>query len=68
MTDAEHLALVDAVIAKRLAGNAMEEYSEVEMRFKGTSLQALYAIRATLQNTVAAANGGQLRLARITRL
>lgn len=66
-TAAEHLALIDAVITKRLNGDAYVEYTEAEQRFRGESLESLYKIRATLQGEANAEAGGQLRLARINR-
>lgn len=66
-TAAEHLALINAVITKRLNGDAYVEYTEAEQRFRGESLDSLYKIRDRLQAEVSATTGGQFRLARINR-
>lgn len=48
MTAAEHLALIEAVIEKRLRGDAYESYTEAQAQFRGTPLEKLYEIRADL--------------------
>ena len=60
MTAAEHLALIDAVIAKRLAGDAYESYTEAQAAFRGTSLVDLYDIRDRLISENAAASSNFL--------
>ena len=45
MTAAQHLALIDSVIQKRLEGCGMESFSEAEARFKGATIEQLYSIR-----------------------
>lgn len=62
MTASQHLALINAVIAKRLAGDAYESYSESEKQFRGTSLGELYRIRSDLI-AEDAAGAGNFRLA-----
>ncbi len=64
-TGAEHLALVNSVISKRLAGDAYEGYSEAEAKFNGTPLSELYKIRTQLTQEVAASTGGCFRLPEI---
>ena len=54
MTAAEHLLLIDAVIAKRLAGDAYESYTEAQAAFRGTSLKDLYDIRDRLNAEIGA--------------
>jgi len=61
-TAAEHLALINAVITKRLSGDGYESYSEEEKRFRGTPLTELYDLRDRLQQEVTGSNGGQFRL------
>lgn len=63
MTAQEHLDLIDAVIEKRLRGDAYESYSEAEARFGGTPLEKLYSLRTDLQQEIAASAGGNFRLA-----
>jgi hypothetical protein len=63
LTAAQHLDLIDAVIAKRLAGDAYESYSEQEKRFQGTSLEKLYAIRTGLVSETSQDGSGSFRLA-----
>lgn len=67
MSDAELLTQVEAVIQRRMSGQAYDEWSEGDVRFKGTALTELFKIRTQLQQNVAAAAGGQLTLARIRR-
>ncbi|HJT34861.1 MAG TPA: hypothetical protein VJ783_22730 [Pirellulales bacterium] len=45
------LATVEAVITKRLAGDAYESYSEQELQFHGTELDTLFKIRERLRRT-----------------
>lgn len=59
-SNSELLAAVDAAIAKRLAGDAYEEYTEGGNggdRFRGTALSTLYEIRKDLAAKVASENG-----------
>lgn len=58
----EHLALINAVITKRLNGDAYQAYSEAEQRFEGTSLRDLYDLRDRLQQEANAAGGGSFGL------
>lgn len=58
MTTAEHLALIDAVIANRMTGTAVEEYSEASERMKNTPLKDLYEIRDTLLDRLSSESGG----------
>lgn len=60
-TNATLLAAVEAVIEKRLAGDAYTGYTEAggTVRFQGTSLRELIDIRNELQ----AADASQFRLA-----
>lgn len=61
-SDQEMLALVNAVITKRLTGDGYEEYSHREQRFKGMTLADLFAVRNDLENRIAAASGGGVSL------
>lgn len=63
MSDQEHLDLVNAVIAKRLRGDAYTSYTAQQQVFTGESLSALYEIRERLQRSVNASGGGSFHLA-----
>ena len=66
MTAQDHLALIESVLQKRLAGDAYESYSEGEARFHGTPLEKLYDIRSRLQQEITLNTGGMFRLADIS--
>jgi len=56
----EHLTLIEAVIRRRLQGDAFETWTEAEQNFGGTSLKDLYLIRGQLLAEVAAGRGGPM--------
>lgn len=64
-TATELLDLIDQVIAKRLAGDAVESYTEAQNRFAGTPLRDLFDIRDRLvaQSAASQSGGGIFRLA-----
>jgi hypothetical protein len=62
-TNQEMLDLINAVITKRLAGDAYNSYTAQQQRFEGESLDSLFKTRETLQRMVAAENGGNFSLA-----
>lgn len=51
------LDAVNEVILKRLSGDAYIEYTGVNQRFRGESLESLMAIRDRLQQQVNASSG-----------
>lgn len=61
-SDATYLAQIEAVITKRLNGDAYESYTEQELSFQGTSLDKLFQIRDRLRRT-----GGAFALAALSR-
>jgi len=62
MTAAQHLALIDSVIQKRLEGCGMESFSEAEARFKGATISQLYEIRSNLKAEDRADTGASFAL------
>ncbi len=62
LTAQQHLDLLDAVIEKRLRGDAFERYTTAERQFYGTALDKLYDLRARMQQEAAATSGGTFRL------
>lgn len=58
----EHLDLINAVITKRLNGDAYESYTEQQQQFRGASLTQLYQIRSDLRQELNAENGGAFGL------
>ncbi len=63
MATADMLALVEAVITKRLAGDAYESYTRAQLEFRGTPMDKLFEIRAQLRQESTAEAGGCFRLA-----
>ena len=62
-TTQEFLDLVNAALTKRLNGDAYEEYTEAEVRFRGMPVSELFALRDRLTRQLAAENGNNFRLA-----
>ena len=62
MAASDLLTLIEAVIAKRLAGDAVESYTEQQNAFRGTPLEKLFEIRQQLQIEANADGGGNFRL------
>jgi hypothetical protein len=63
LSAAQHLDLIDAVIAKRLAGDGYESYTEQQKAFHGTPLEKLYSIRTALISEASQDSCGTFRLA-----
>ncbi len=59
----EHLALINAVITKRLSGDGWESYTISQRQFRGTPLMELYALRDKLAAEAAADGGSTFFLA-----
>ncbi|NDF12861.1 MAG: hypothetical protein EB060_08650 [Proteobacteria bacterium] len=57
-SDAELLALARTALARRLSGDAYEEYSEADRRFKGASIRDLNEVIRALENRIATASSG----------
>lgn len=58
----QHVDLLDAVIEKRLRGDAFERYTTAERQFYGTPIKDLYQLRRDMQQEAAASGGGMMRL------
>jgi hypothetical protein len=56
-TAASLLELIEAVIEKRLNGDAYESWSDAELEFRGTKLDDLFERRTRLQNEARAESG-----------
>ncbi len=67
MDDQTLLTALDALILKRINGDAYIEYSSATMRFRGSSLEELMRVRQQLQERIAASNGSVFSLGSMFR-
>ena len=68
-TDSELLALARTALARRLAGDAYDEYSEADRRFRGLDTDKLYDLVIKMEIRIAASSAAnRYQLVRPTNL